>query len=383
MSCVTRSLWRVAAVAALLAAAPARGALVVSDIASGASAESLVTSMLGGGVTVSNVVYRGCPAGAGTFGGGSGIVGFEGGIMLSSGSVASAIGPNTVGNFSTICDAPGDADLDALIPGSTTQDASVLEFDFVPTAGTVAFQYVFASEEYLEFVGTPFNDVFGFFVNGVNQALIPGTTTPVAINNVHNVGAGSNAVFFVDNTCSEAGCPRDTEADGLTQVLSFTAQVTPNQTNHIKLAIADAADPVFDSWVFIAAGTLTATSAQVTDPVVKGVAARMTVTIADTGRGAGVVEAAGFAQAPPDAQATLGVSQALAGPPGLQQVTKRARVKFKKGKAKVTLRLNSLGRRLLKRSSEGLQVLAVVQVTDRSSRTVTLQRLFTVLRRVR
>jgi hypothetical protein len=372
---------RIATAILLLAAAPARAALLTTDVSAGVSAESLVDSILGRGVNVSNVAYRGCPAGAGTFSGGAAIIGFEGGIVLSSGSVAAAVGPNTDGGISTICDAAGDTDLTALIPGSETQDASVLEFDFVPAGSTVTFQYVFASEEYPEYVGSQFNDVFGFFVNGVNQALIPGTTTPVAINNVNNVGegGGANPLFFVDNACTDGVCARDTQADGLTQILSFTAQVVPNQTNHIKLAIADAGDPILDSWVFIAAGTLSATSAQLTDPVVRGNTARMTVTIADTGKGAGMVEAAGFARALPADAAVSGLPQAVSGPAGLERVTKPARVRFRKGRATVKLKLNALGRRLLKESSSGLQVLAVVQVTERD-RTVQLQRLFTILR---
>lgn len=372
---------RIATVLLLLAAASARAGLVTTDISAGQSAESLVAGILGGGVSVSNVTYRGCPAGAGTFGGGSAIVGFEGGIVLSSGSVAAAVGPNTDAGVSTVCDAPGDLDLDVLVPGTTTQDASVLEFDFVPAQSTIIFQYVFASEEYLEYVGSQFNDVFGFFVNGVNQALIPGTTTPVAINNVNDVGdgGGANPLFFVDNTCTDGICPRDTQADGLTQVLSFTAQVVPNQTNHIKLAIADAGDPILDSWVFIAAGTLSATSAQVTDPVVRGSTARMTVTIANTGKGAGVVEAAGFAQNLTTDATLAGMPLAVSGPTGLARVTRPVRARFRKGKATVKLKLNALGKRLLKESSSGIQVLAVVQVTE-GDRTVQLQRLFSILR---
>ncbi len=79
--------------------------------------------------------------------------------------------------------------------GHATNDAAVLEFDFVPTQGTASFRYVFASDEYLEFVDQ-FNDVFAFYVDGVNIALIPGTNTPVAINTVN---PGDNASFFVNN----------------------------------------------------------------------------------------------------------------------------------------------------------------------------------------
>ena len=49
---------------------------------------------------------------------------------------------------------------------SSTGDAVVLEFDFVPSSDTASFNYVFASEEYLTFVNSSFNDVFAFLISG-------------------------------------------------------------------------------------------------------------------------------------------------------------------------------------------------------------------------
>ena len=48
----------------------------------------------------------------------------------------------------------------------TINDAAVLEFDFIAISDTILFDFVFASDEYLEFVNTAFNDVFGFFLSG-------------------------------------------------------------------------------------------------------------------------------------------------------------------------------------------------------------------------
>ena len=44
--------------------------------------------------------------------------------------------------------------------------------------------------------------------------------------------------------------------DGLTTVLTCSANVNANQTNHMKLAIADGSDSVLDSNVFIKEGSL-------------------------------------------------------------------------------------------------------------------------------
>lgn len=240
----------------------AADALVITDLTSGLTAQQLANSLVSGlGVTISNVTYTGDPLSAGTFSGGSSIIGIDTGVILGSGRVRDAIGPNTSDSRGAATAGGADADLTALVPGSTTNDASVLEFDFVPQGNTLSFQYVFSSDEYNEFVGTGFNDVFGFFVNGANVALIPGTNTPVAINNVNqgnpaNGTPPTNAQFYRNNDRA-SGAPINTEMDGLTIVLSVQAPVNPGVTNHIKLAIADVGDSSYDSNVFIKAGSFT------------------------------------------------------------------------------------------------------------------------------
>ncbi len=112
-------------------------------------------------------------------------------------------------------------------------------------------------------MNTSFNDVFGFFleVNGVktNVAVVPGTNTPVSINNVNGgnpLGTGaSNPDLYINNDLSDGGGDIDTEMDGLTVVLPVEASVIPGEVNHIKLAIADAGDTILDSNVFIKASS--------------------------------------------------------------------------------------------------------------------------------
>ena len=102
-----------------------------------------------------------------------------------------------------------DLDLNT-ISGFTTYDAAVLEFDFVPSGSAVTFQYVFASEEYSEYANAGFNDVFGFFVNGVNRAVLPDGVTALSINTVNGgnpIGTNpQNPQFFINNEC-QPGCP--------------------------------------------------------------------------------------------------------------------------------------------------------------------------------
>ena len=231
---------------ALVATPAGAVSLSTQDLGLLLSPTDLVYRLLGQGVTVSNISFKGVNHAAGTFGGGTGIIGFEDGIVLSSGKIASIIGPNNSPSTGTINNMPGDPDVAALIPGYLAYDATVLEFDFVPAGNKIIFEYVFGSEEYLEWVGTAFNDVFGFYINGINQALIPGTSTPVSINNVNHL---SNTGYFFDNTTAVF----NTQMDGLTAVLKVTADVNPNESNHIKLVIADAGDFIYDSWVMLRA----------------------------------------------------------------------------------------------------------------------------------
>ena len=229
----------------------------------------LVETLLGQGVAISNVELKGVTTGAGVFAGAAGVLGFDSGIILSSGNVNSAMGSDEGSNGSdsttTGGGAAGDADL-TLASGQPTNDAAVIEFDFVPSGNQVSFRYVFASEEYNEFVATQFNDVFGFFITGPdnvkrNWAIVPGTTNlPVAINTINGgipFGSdnASNPTLYRNNDLNDGGATIAIEADGLTVVLTLTATVVPGETHHMKLAIADAGDTQYDSWVFIEGGS--------------------------------------------------------------------------------------------------------------------------------
>lgn len=223
-------------------------------------ATTLTNSILGSGITlVGTPTYTGATIASGTFTGGiaSGI-GIESGILLTSGSAQLAVGPNNTESATGNNGLSGDGDLNSLIPGFSTLDATVLTFSFTTTTGNLFFNYAFGSEEYNEYVGSSFNDVFGFFLDGSNLALIPGTSTPVSINNVNN---GSNSAYFVDNSTVPTF---NVQYDGFTKVLTAQLLGLAPGTHTIKLAIADAGDRILDSGVFIQGGTFSGTP---TNPV--------------------------------------------------------------------------------------------------------------------
>jgi Fibronectin type III domain len=255
-----------AILAGMLIAAPAASAAVLTQsLGVDLTATQLAGALVGSGVSVSNAVFTGADAAAGTFsGGGTGAgstIGFDQGVVLSTGAIASVPGPNDQDNATTNNGQGGDSDLDALLPiGQASQDASVLTFNFVPDASSVSFRYVFSSEEYNEFVGQGFNDVFGFFVNGSNCATVGGEPVSVdTVNGGNPFGTNpSHPELFRNNDPNDPGPPTiDTQMDGLTTVLTCSATVTANQTNTMKLAIGDVGDGSYDSNVFIEAGSLT------------------------------------------------------------------------------------------------------------------------------
>ncbi len=235
-------------------------AITMTDMNEGGyTATDLAEALVGSGITVSNVTLTGNgPQAAGMFQDFD-VIGISSGIVLSSGDINYLENSsNTSDNITKNWNALGDSDLNALIPGYTTYDAIALEFDFVAEGNpgdtvTCSFKYVFGSDEYDEYVGTAFNDVFGFFVNGTNVALIPGTTTPVSINNLN---ASNYSQYYNDND-PDIGAPYDTEMDGFTTVLYVNFDVIAGETNHMKIAIADAGDHILDSWVLIEAGSFT------------------------------------------------------------------------------------------------------------------------------
>lgn len=222
------------------------------------TATALANTIAGAGITISNATLKGAGAQNGTYV--NGTVEAQGNALLGSGIVLSS-GAATALNNSTNTQPGitlntgllGDANLNSLIPGYSTFDAATLEFDFVAAGtGTVtgSFWYVFGSDEYNEYVNTNFNDVFGFFLDGVNIANIPSTTTPVSINNVNN---GSNSAYYNNNGPG----PFATEMDGFTKPLAATFTVAGGSTHHMKLAIADAGDHTLDSWVLIGGESFT------------------------------------------------------------------------------------------------------------------------------
>ena len=221
----------------------------------------------GGCFDVTNVTTIGASAGRGAFSNGLSSLGFDEGVVISSGQIGTVSGPNNSGSAGTGTGGGSDPDLQQL-NSQNIFDATGIEFDFSPTLSTIDFRFVFGSEEYCEFVNANVNDVFGFFISGpgiagpfsnnsANLALIPLTNIPISIDDVNN---NSNPAYFVPNSTGCGGITNaaDIQFDGYTIALTATANVIPCETYHIKLVVGDGGDAIYDSAVFLEAGSFNA-----------------------------------------------------------------------------------------------------------------------------
>lgn len=243
--------------------------------------QNLISNIfLGDGVEVLGITYEGPAVSVGAFTNGTANVGMDRGIVMTTGRAMSVPGSNgvdapgnTQSSFNNLSTA-NDADLASIAAPRPINDVVKYTITFVPVADTLRFRYVFASEEYPEFVCSEFNDVFGFFISGPgitgpfqnnarNIALVPGTTLPVAINNINsgivgNAGNPANcappngSLAFSEFYVGNPGTNRPI-FNGRTSVLTAEVVVMPCSTYTMKLVIADVQDNIYDSGVFLEA----------------------------------------------------------------------------------------------------------------------------------
>lgn len=227
-------------------------------VVGGQTAQQLADQLAGPNITVTNAVLTGGAAASGNFSGVNPSIGFDSGVVLSTGNVVSSEGPNNAANSGENLGEPGTAQMTALVNTANSFDAITLEFDFEVQSSSIQFNYVFASEEYPEYAppnNSGFNDVFAFYISGPgitgeeNIALVPNSTSPVSINNINPV---TNNQYYVDNTGGV-----DVQFDGFTTILEAKrSNLTACEVYHLKLVIADGGDGSYNSAVFLQENSL-------------------------------------------------------------------------------------------------------------------------------
>ena len=161
-----------------------------------------------------------------------------------------------------------DAQLANIAGASAVQrDLCFLQFNFIPRGDSAFIDYVFASEDYPEYVCLPYFDAFGIFVQAPsdtfkNYSKVPGTNINVSVNSIKDtskqtgatnystycqgLGAGSPFIqYYTENLINN-----HIVYDGMTKILRARIPVQPNLTHTMKLAIADILDGYFDSGIF-------------------------------------------------------------------------------------------------------------------------------------
>jgi hypothetical protein len=247
------------------------------NLTGGMTADQAVQFLLGPNVQYSNATFTGDPLQFGQLDGlaGSANFGIGSGIVLCTDDIQTLSPSGVEGTiFANINTEPDLLAVAQSVPGLINQNftitsvnnVAILEFDFVATGNNLSFNYIFGSDEYLEWVNSQFNDVFAFFLSGpgitgpyaspvgfpggaINIAAIPGSNpaTPITISSVNNV---VNNQFYIDNQTVV-----DIAGDGYTTVLQAQSPIQCGQTYHIKLAIADCGDTGLQSFVCLEAGS--------------------------------------------------------------------------------------------------------------------------------
>ena len=194
----------------------------------------------------------------------------QSGVILSTGNVANAPGPNN----STLSDGNndawiGDTDLENVLQQAGIQmssvNATVLEFDFTPVSANFSFDFLFASEEYGNFQ-CDFSDAFAFLLTNqntgetTNLAVIPNTNTPISVLTIrdflyNSACPSSNPEYFHSFNGGSEAANSPINFNGETVVFQASSTLIPNTPYHIKLVIADRADYQFDSAIFLSSNS--------------------------------------------------------------------------------------------------------------------------------
>ncbi|MDO9527227.1 MAG: choice-of-anchor L domain-containing protein [Gemmobacter sp.] len=223
-----------------------------------ASALTMANTIFGDGVAVIRASYTGDRDSSAVFSRGDSrspdVTPSDTGVILSTGRVRdftqSNGDPNRSNSTTTDTDGIDNNSMFNALAGVRTYDAAWLDVDFIPTTSQMTMQFVFASEEYPEYINSIYNDVVGVWVNGQHAPLALGTGQ-ISVNNLNAV---NNPNIFVSN----ANDAYNTEMDGFTITMTLVMNVNPGVLNSIRIGIADGSDSQYDSSVLIAADSVQA-----------------------------------------------------------------------------------------------------------------------------
>lgn len=230
---------------------------------------------VGDGIKILKVQYKGNNEAIGIFSDPKMVCGLKKGIVLSTGRVELINGNNVKNNTSTNFGKHFFFDED-LITSTSQCDGAVLEIDFIPQSDSICFTYCFGSEEYPEFVGKEFNDLFRLMIKPLfvkapykNLAMLP-DKKGVSINTINTQ---KNNNLFIDNSHPTSPNYELIEFDGYTVPMHTGTRVAKNKAYRLKIIIVDLEDCEYDSGVLLEAYSLRSltTKPTVVKPIYKNV----------------------------------------------------------------------------------------------------------------
>lgn len=233
---------------------PAHAQFSVTELGENRKIEDLVHSYFAGsGISIKKIKYTGHNEAIGNFTDEQGSTGFYKGLVIANGRVELIAGRNTKPNTSTNFGDPFFRDKH-VISRSSLCDGAVLEIDFIPAKDSVTLSFVFGSEEYPEFTGKEFNDVFKILVQPLyaksaakNIARLPNKSRV----SVSSVNADSNSGYYIDNSNPADPYYNTIEFDGFTKVIRTGTKVAAGKLHRLKIIIVDLEDCDYDSGILL------------------------------------------------------------------------------------------------------------------------------------
>jgi Ca2+-binding RTX toxin-like protein len=164
--------------------------------------------------------------------------------LLTTGNPTLADDPNAAGNT-------GQSNSGTAVRGDTDRDVTVMKIDFNvgATQNCVQFDFKFFSEEFPEFVGSPFNDAFIAEIDVStwdtvgSEITAPDNIAPDPFGDVVSINASGP-------TSVSTGAAAGTTYDAATNVLGARSPITPG-AHALYLSIFDQGDNIYDSAVFL------------------------------------------------------------------------------------------------------------------------------------
>lgn len=183
-------------------------------------------------------------------------IGINKGLLLTTGSVENALGPNDSpgASYSRSWIQHNEPDLEKLsnaADGGAFFDPCIYEVDIVPSTNKILFEYLLGSEEYGEYL--LFDDAFTVYfgeVGGLQQMVtkVDGVAQKISVSSINRE---KKATHFRTNETEGTALHNTWQYDGFTSRFVSEVKVEAGKKYTVKFIIADYHDSIYDSGAFV------------------------------------------------------------------------------------------------------------------------------------